>query len=244
MVDTEESTRAIHVLDKLIELGKDGLTRDSEFKAIRTGVIAILNDVDPNSRLGREIERWGRVTRWYPVYTNGFIGPDEVREMMELKEFLLKALEEKGGVIPKQKIIHENRPYDGRKALRELFETAQKSIDLHDNYIGRDIINIIEPYAEKDGFKIRLTTNFKKLKSSEKSDLLSFLAQYPNVEIKNNIVAHGRFFVIDGRKVISSGSSIKDLGKQFDMIGEVEGDVAVEYKQSFEEWWKRGSVLI
>jgi hypothetical protein len=242
--DKKRVLDAIQMINDLVELGDEGLARSKEVSALRTGLSTLLDElVDLDSVPGRKYDRWNRQTRWHEVSRDGFAMPSEIDELREYKPFLIELLGEEQPNDNFQ-VIKKNRLFDGRMAIRRYLEQAKSNIDIHDNYIGREIIDIIQPYAENGNIQIRVTTKVSKLKTYQKSDLLAFLQQYSNVSIRNSDDSHARFFIIDSDKVIKSGASLKDLGKDLDTISEVtEKSAKEDLINNFEEWWSNGDDL-
>ena len=110
-------------------------------------------------------------------------------------------------------IFFEGQIYDAYSLMRKIFEKAEKSIVIIDNYIDKNILDILS----KTNRKITIITNKYKIDDYEK-----YREQYNNVTLIVNNSFHDRFIIIDKKVLYHSGASFKDLGKKCFAITKIE----------------------
>ena len=110
-------------------------------------------------------------------------------------------------------IFFEGQIYDAYSLMRKIFEKAEESIVIIDNYIDKNILDILS----KTDKKIILITNKYKINDYEK-----YKEQYNNVTLIVNNSFHDRFIIIDKKTLYHSGASFKDLGKKCFAITKIE----------------------
>jgi len=172
----------------------------------------------------------------------------------------------KGELAPWQKLIEEmlnnsfspalknniyiptGDAFAGRATLRLILRQAKTEIWLQDNFLHPEILVVLEPYiAENPNLKIHLLMrekNNSNLKSFE-SDFKLFNQKYATrAEAKHNDQCHGRFIILDGAEVYSSGHSLNDLGNKADMINKItEQTEAQKIIVDFSDWWTNGTLV-
>jgi len=110
-------------------------------------------------------------------------------------------------------IYFEGQIYDAYSLLIDIFKTSKESIIIIDNYIDKNILDILS----KTNKKILIITN-----KYNNDDYLKYKEQYNNVEMKINNKIHDRFIIIDNKELYHCGASFKDLGKKCFAINKIE----------------------
>ena len=116
----------------------------------------------------------------------------------------------------KEKIHHiffEGQIYDAYSLLVDILKEAEEEIIIIDNYIDKQILDIIS-FLDKE---VTIITNKYNNKDIEK-----YKEQYSNLNIKINNKFHDRFIIIDKKILYHSGASFKDLGKKCFSINKLE----------------------
>ena len=116
-------------------------------------------------------------------------------------------------------IFFEGQIYDAYSLLVDILKEAEEAIIIIDNYIDKQILDIIS-FLDKE---IILITNKYNNKDIEK-----YKEQYNNLNIKINNNFHDRFIIIDKKILYHSGASFKDLGKKCFSINKIEDKKLLE----------------
>ena len=95
----------------------------------------------------------------------------------------------------------------------KIFEKARSSIIIIDNYIDKNILDILS----KTNRKVTLVTN-----KYNNIDYEKYKEQYDNVTLVVNNSFHDRFIILDKKVLYHSGASFKDLGKKCFAITKIE----------------------
>ncbi len=131
--------------------------------------------------------------------------------------------------------VHE--VFGGNRALRVIFESATKSIDIIDTYLGPKVFDLLEV---SDGpIKIRLISD--KVDNPTKQAFQDFSKQYVSVEFRLCDLKdiHARYIVIDGQIVLNIGHSLKNLGKSDSGIEAASSEIL----RRFEELWSKAKTV-
>ena len=112
-------------------------------------------------------------------------------------------------------IFFEGQIYDAYSLMIKIFEKALSSIIIIDNYIDKNILDILS----KTNRKVTLVTNKYKIQDYEK-----YKEQYDNVTLVVNNSFHNRFIILDKKVLYHSGASFKDLGKKCFAITKIESE--------------------
>ena len=112
-------------------------------------------------------------------------------------------------------IFFEGQIYDAYSLMLKIFEKALNSIIIIDNYIDKNILDILS----KTNRKVTLVTNKYKIQDYEK-----YKEQYSNVTLVVNNSFHDRFIILDKKVLYHSGASFKDLGKKCFAITKIESE--------------------
>lgn len=241
---------AIEEIDNALGVGKQELLKEEELNQIALRSENRIKEVlVEDSLFCREFDKLKRVTRWRDVYNRGFVSPKDVEGTLTwLRDFAVKVLVEEGKT-PKQKqyFIDKSQTFSGRKLLRDILQTAKKSIDIQDNYIhgsssDLELLNILQPHVEDNqNLSIRILTD--NVSNAFKSDFELFNQQYGNrLDLRIHHNTHGRFIIIDSQDVYHIGSSIKDLGKKADLVSLVsENSEKEKVLKEYEDWFQNGT---
>ena len=112
-------------------------------------------------------------------------------------------------------IFYEGQIYDAYSLMMKIFEKAESNIIIIDNYIDKDILDILS----KTSKQVTLITNKYKIQDYEK-----YKEQYNNVTLVVNNSFHDRFIILDKKDLYHSGASFKDLGKKCFAITKIESE--------------------
>ena len=113
----------------------------------------------------------------------------------------------------------EGQIYDAYSLMMKIFEKALSSIIIIDNYIDKNILDILS----KTNKQVTLITNKYKIQDYEK-----YKEQYSNVTLVVNNSFHDRFIILDKKTLYHFGSSFKDLGKKCFAITKIESKEILE----------------
>ena len=110
-------------------------------------------------------------------------------------------------------IFFEGQIYDAYSLLIDILKEAEEEIIIIDNYIDKQILDIIS-FLDKE---VTIITN-----KYNNIDINKYKEQYSNLNIKINNKFHDRFIIIDKKILYHSGASFKDLGKKCFSINKIE----------------------
>ena len=102
-------------------------------------------------------------------------------------------------------IFFEGQIYDAYSLLINILKEAEESIILIDNYIDKNILDIISLIDKKVTI---ITSDYNK------HDIEKYNKQYDNIEIIHSKKFHDRFVITDYKILYHCGASFKDLGKK------------------------------
>lgn len=122
-------------------------------------------------------------------------------------------------VITKNSIFYKNDIYDAYSVLIEIFKLAKDDIIIIDNYVGKELLDILRIINKKI---IIVTSNIDDIQKKK------YLRQYKNVLFIKNDSYHDRFIIIDRKKVFHCGASFKDLGSKCFGINEIENKIEID----------------
>ena len=112
-------------------------------------------------------------------------------------------------------IFFEGQIYDAYSLMRKIFEKAEESIVIIDNYVDKNILDILS----KTSRNVTLITN-----KYNNVDYEKYKEQYNNIAIVVNNSFHDRFIILDKKVLYHSGASFKDLGKKCFAITKIESE--------------------
>ena len=110
-------------------------------------------------------------------------------------------------------IFFEGQIYDAYSLMLKIFDKALSSIIIIDNYIDKNILDILS----KTNKKVTLVTN-----KYNNIDYEKYKEQYNNVTLVVNNSFHDRFIILDKKVLYHFGASFKDLGKKCFAITKIE----------------------
>lgn len=102
-------------------------------------------------------------------------------------------------------IFFEGQIYDAYSLLIDIFNTSKESIIIIDNYISKELLDILSKTERKVTIYTKVIDN---------NLINKYNSQYHNVTIKINNSFHDRFIIIDNKVLYHCGASFKDLGKK------------------------------
>ena len=110
-------------------------------------------------------------------------------------------------------IFFEGQIYDAYSLMVKIFEKALSSIIIIDNYVDKNILDILS----KTSRNVTLITN-----KYNNVDYEKYKEQYNNIAIVVNNSFHDRFIILDKKVLYHSRASFKDLGKKCFAITKIE----------------------
>ena len=139
-------------------------------------------------------------------YINDLVFKDSKR--IDLLEDAFSSFKEKNNHI-----FFEGQIYDAYSLMLKIFDKAKMSIIIIDNYIDKNILDILS----KTNRKVTLVTN-----KYNNIDYEKYKEQYNNVTLVVNNSFHDRFIILDKKILYHSGASFKDLGNKCFAITKIE----------------------
>lgn len=103
------------------------------------------------------------------------------------------------------KIFFEGELYDAYSLLLEILNSSKEEIILIDNYIGKELLDVLKEINKK------ITIVSKNIDKTLKD---KYESQYDNITFIYNTSFHDRFIILDKNKLYACGASFKDLGKK------------------------------
>ena len=127
--------------------------------------------------------------------------------------------------------------FGGNRALRAIFESATKSIDIIDTYLGPKVFDLVE--VSNGSVQIRLISD--KVDDPTKQAFQDFKQQYGRIQFRLCDLKdiHARYIILDGRTALHIGHSLKDLGKSDSSIEGASSDIL----QRFEDLWLNARIV-
>ena len=110
-------------------------------------------------------------------------------------------------------LFFEGQIYDAHSLLLDIFNTAGKSIVIIDNYISKELLDVLS----KTNKKVKIYT-----KNIDKVLIKRYQQQYSNLIININNSFHDKFIIIDNTTLYHCGASFKDLGKKCFAINKID----------------------
>ena len=100
-------------------------------------------------------------------------------------------------------LFFKGQMYDAYSLMIDIFNKSKKEIIIIDNYIDKNILDILRGTNKK----IIVVTN-----QYNNKDYLKYISQYNNINLIINNDFHDRFIIIDRKTLYHCGASFKDLG--------------------------------
>lgn len=132
---------------------------------------------------------------------------------------VFKALESKNQP-PKQGVFFNGQTYDAYAFVSNLIRTANKSIQIIDNYVDDTVLTLLSK-RNKD---VEVIIYTKTIAKQLQLDMEKHNDQYPKARAVVFKDAHDRFMILDGKQVYHIGASIKDLGKKWFAFTQLQAD--------------------
>ena len=110
-------------------------------------------------------------------------------------------------------LFFEGQIYDAYSLLLDIFNTSKESIIIIDNYISKELLDIV---CKTNKEIIIYTKNIDNILINK------YQSQYNNLTIKTNNSFHDRFIIIDKQILYHCGASFKDLGKKCFAINKID----------------------
>ncbi|MBP5787775.1 MAG: ORF6N domain-containing protein [Kiritimatiellae bacterium] len=125
---------------------------------------------------------------------------------------IFKAMD--GGDFPPQKVFFGGKHYDAFSFARKLVRKAAKSIVLVDNYCDDTTLDILS--QKRGGASVTIATTAKSAsKFLTPAAVAKFNKQNPPLAVKAVAAFHDRFLILDGTELYHFDASLKDLGRQY-----------------------------
>jgi len=125
-------------------------------------------------------------------------------------EQVFSAIEDKD-IKPEKGIFFDGQIFDSYRFVSDLIRSANKSIDLIDNYVDDSVLALF--IKRNSGVSVTIFT--KEITKQLSLDIAKYNSQYSSVSIKKFNYSHDRFLIIDENEVYHFGASLKDLGKKW-----------------------------
>lgn len=141
--------------------------------------------------------------------------PTNLIEQKYINDLVLKDLLEDAFSCFKDKnnyIFFEGQIYDAYSLMIKIFDKAKESIIIIDNYINKNILDILSMTNRK----VTLITN-----KYNNIDYEKYKEQYNNVTLVVNNSFHDRFIILDKKVLYHSGAIFEDLGKRYFAITKI-----------------------
>lgn len=110
-------------------------------------------------------------------------------------------------------IFFEGQIYDAYSKIIDIFNTAIKKIIIIDNYLDKNMLDIIS----KSKVEVLLITANK----LDNLDLIKYNKQYNNLTVMINNTFHDRFIIIDNKIIYHLGCSLNYIGKKCFAISKI-----------------------
>ena len=122
-------------------------------------------------------------------------------------------------------IFYNGSFYDSYTLIQSIFEQANDTIIIIDNYIDRSVLDRL--IIKKKDVKVIIYTNNKTSKLIN-NDINTFNQEYGLLNVIDTNKVHDRYIIIDNKKIYHLGASLKDLGKKIFSIIESDNTIIGE----------------
>jgi len=109
-----------------------------------------------------------------------------------------------------QRVFFDGQIYDAFSLIADLIQKADSELILIDNYIDIHTLNLLS--KKKSDVAVTIYTLNNNMVTN--TDISTFNAQYPLLNIKYTKRFHDRFLIVDHKYGYHIGASIKDAGKK------------------------------
>jgi hypothetical protein len=252
-METETKIRNfLKEIEELASLASEDLLKSDKFYNTKEKI------EDELKELGKKLEEREQLSieKIVPIWRNVrkpsfFMNPDSIKEILPLRDLLLKLLTKYGEPqslpTPKNEIIiNIGEQYEGKKYLRSIFNQAESSLFIKDNYLKAEILDILSEYIiDKPKLNIRIMVLENKNLTALRVHYSAFIAQYPgSLEVKylsKEEKDHPRYILVDGCKLFTPDHSLDQWGISTVNIYEHTNQKEIEdVKQSLEKNWEKG----
>ena len=142
---------------------------------------------------------------------------NDVVELKDKVSKISKAIVNKT-IKPKQEIFFNGQVFDAYTFVSDLVRSAKKTLILIDNYIDDTVLT----HFTKRKKNVSFTLFTKRISKQLSLDIRKHNEQYPKIEIIEFKDAHDRFLIIDEKEVYHFGASLKDLGKKWFAVSQMD----------------------
>lgn len=119
-------------------------------------------------------------------------------------------------------LFFDGQIWDAYSLLLDIFNSSNKSIVIIDNYISKELLDVVC----KTNKKVSVYT-----KNIDNNLINKYQSQYNNLDIHITDKFHDRFIIIDDSELYHCGASFKDLGKKCFAINKINSkDILEELK--------------
>ncbi len=118
----------------------------------------------------------------------------------------------------KEQLFLKEHTYDAYVSVLELLNNAEKEIIIIDNYADIALLDLIRNIKYQ---VILITKNSPRLSNME---IEKYNNQYHNLKVIRDNSWHDRYFIIDGKEIYLSGTSINNIGNNTSMIIKLEDE--------------------
>lgn len=255
----EQLQKLLSDIDEILGLGKEGLLKSERLSKekhfVEDQLKKISKDLDERSQLS--IEK--TIPKWRNIPKSGiFVSPNEVINELTPLIALIQGLivkvspEDKDTKILKEEVVIEKgRPYDGRKYLRELFDSADKSIFIRDSYFKPEILDILlEYFINNENLEVKILMGENNRLSPFQASYIKFKEQYPLIKIdakyslKGLADDHPRYVFIDDQLLFNPDHSLDQWGESTVNIHQMVDIAEIEkVKNSLNLEWNTASQI-
>lgn len=138
-----------------------------------------------------------------------------------------------------QAILRAGEPLKANLVLRQIFQSAQSSIDVSDPYLGVRLFALLSEKQPRVSIRI-LSAN---VKPADRQTAVDFKKQYGGLELREQKSGmHDRFIIIDRSSAHTVGHSLKDLGSSDTAVTEAPDPNSII--KLFEDRWKAAQNLV
>jgi len=132
----------------------------------------------------------------------------------------------------RQVILRAGETFKGNLMLRQIFQSAQSSIDVCDPFIGVRFFALLSDKRPQVSIRI-LSAN---VKPADRQTAMDFKKDYGGLELREQTSGmHDRFIIIDHSRAYVAGHSLKDIGSKDTTITDAPDPKSVI--DLFEERW-------
>lgn len=127
-------------------------------------------------------------------------------------EAIFRAMD--GGEFPPQKVFFDGKHYDAYSFAKKLVRKATEKVVLVDGYCDEVTLDILA--QKKGGVKVIVATAQRVIdKALTAVAVAKFNKQNPTLAVKAVDAFHDRFLILDDKELYHFGASLKDLGRKY-----------------------------